>query len=409
MRRNLPRIAKDISLLNKLTNLENVQRKKKRRNNQKKNDWNIFAETEKINTVKMTENSIRTETFLNLLQNFDGKKVTNIEQHLDQFERIVTQSKIPDEFKVLFLKSKFVGQARDIIQENEELNQENDYNSLKEKLIKQFKKDLIFEEHQASFMQIRQNPTESIETYVNKFNSTAIKYLKASGHAEKKGAQEFLETLKLTRFVETIRPDIAYEVKKSAPKKFEDAVAFAKQIELAKNSFPAESVNAVNNSAPNDELCQMMVNLNIKQTETIEKLREEINTIKNNKIEPKQEKKFCHICEVGSHDTKSCYFNSSQNPGKDKYCHICCMKSHDTRECRFNQKSNSHPKFQQTYNYRTNERRQNSNYEEPNRNRDKSKYQQNSSQFQNYRNSEKKNSYRDRNNGKGNYRNQGNE
>lgn len=60
-----------------------------------------------------------------------------------------------------------------------------------------------------------------------------------SGHASKNGARDLLETIKLTKYVEDIRPDIVSEMLKE----FEDAVRIAKNMEVALNSKSASKVN----------------------------------------------------------------------------------------------------------------------------------------------------------------------
>lgn len=99
-----------------------------------------------------------------------------------------------------------------------------------------FKTEKSFAQAQDQFIHAKQLPTQSVEDFTKKFNITAQKYLDSSGHAAKEGAIEFLDIIKLSKFIEGLRPDISFELQKFPPDNFENAVTMAKKIEIALNN-----------------------------------------------------------------------------------------------------------------------------------------------------------------------------
>ena len=62
-----------------------------------------------------------------------------------------------------------------------------------------------------------------MEEFIQKFDMAATRYIELSGQANQPGTIEFLNKIKLTRFIESIRSDIALEIRKRYPQTYEVA------------------------------------------------------------------------------------------------------------------------------------------------------------------------------------------
>lgn len=263
-------------------------------------------------SVEMAEAKISLDTLINAFPTFDGKKNANIKNFVEQYENLVTEAKIPESLQVILLKGKIIGQARDTVYDNEDINSETDFTKFKEKLLEIFKKESTFEQSQAAFMDLKQMPTQSIDDYVKKFNSAASNYLKKSGCADKEGAKQFLQNLKMSKFIDTIRPDIALEVRKQGPANFEEALKISKQIEIAFQSENKETVNAINANENKKDIYEVILALAKKQDEELNTLKAEFKACKlqdNKQKSNQKEIKYCEICKIKGHTLEECWYN----------------------------------------------------------------------------------------------------
>ena len=99
-------------------------------------------------------------------------------------------------------------------------------------------------------MDIRQKPEQSIGKFVRYFNIVAHKYFTDSGHTNSEGAKQFLNTMKFTKFINSVRPEIAYQLTVAEPQTFDEAIEIALKVEIALNNIN-ESIN--NNSLQNPQ------------------------------------------------------------------------------------------------------------------------------------------------------------
>lgn len=264
--------------------------------------------TKKIKRKKENMTEINIENIIQTMPNFDGKKEKDIEFFISQFDQLAAESKMTDKLKLILLKAKLTGEAREIMINTTELNESNNYAEFKTKIVELLKPTVDFQEVQEKFMQLKQKPDQSIEEFTKLFNISASKYLKKSGHSEKPGAKDLLDTIKLSKFLDAIRPDIALEVRKSGPKGFTEAIESAKKIESALKTIPAEAINTTSTNET-QLLCETLIEMNKKQSEEITHLKEQINAIKLSNNQEQPQSKFCAICDTKTHNTNSCWYN----------------------------------------------------------------------------------------------------
>lgn len=281
--------------------------------------------------------SISVDTLLNSLQNYEGKPNQDITYFISQFNEIANAAKIPNELKLIFLKSKLSGAAQDMMINTPTLRDENNYDEFIRKLRQQFKTEKSFAQAQENFLQAKQSPTQSVEDFTKNFKIAAQKYLSISGHAAKDGAREFLDTIKLSKFIEGLRADISFEMQKFPPDNFEDAVTMAKQLEVAlnnKKSFEINNMEAQNESP----IYKAIIQLSNTQTQQMKELKDQVNALQKNdtqkqadpinineiqeqvnsiritntqdQIQENQSKTFCHICQKSNHETQNCFYNA---------------------------------------------------------------------------------------------------
>ena len=257
---------------------------------------------------------VNLHSLLNLLPSFDGKKESNIQFYLQQFDELATQAKInEDNIKLIILKTKLTGSARDYLINSPDLQNTTNYADFKQKLLDKFQISYSLEKAQNTFMTIKQTPEQNISDFVTTFNNAASHYLTQTGNDKKPDAVNFLNLIKFTRFLDSIRPDIALEVRKIGPKDFQEAVDIAKRIELALNSANAQSLNNMTHENNDKKFYETLIQLSNKETEDkINKMQEELNALKIQKQtnSTNNAEKFCDICKLkGKHDTNSCWFN----------------------------------------------------------------------------------------------------
>lgn len=248
------------------------------------------------------------ENILQLLPNFDGKKENNIEYFIDQYDQVIKLAELHETLKVIVLKNKISGTARDTLINSPEIFNENNYENLKSKLIQMFKPCLSLEDAQDNFEKLKQNPTQTIGDFAKVLDAAANKYLVGSGLSDKEGAIEFLDKMKFTKFLDNIRPDIALEVRKIGPNTYTEAVEIGKKIEKAFNSIPKESINTMT-VADSNKLCETLFALNKKQSDEINELKNQLAKINIASSQNSSKPEICEICNKRNHKTSMCWYN----------------------------------------------------------------------------------------------------
>lgn len=280
------------------------------------NPLELQATTTMENNFKLTFDAL-----LQNLHNFEGKKEQDIEFFLEQFEQMAQATNLTESFKIIILKAKLAGHAKQILINSPELREETNFENLKNKLKEIFKIKKSFAEAQQKFSSISQLPSQTVDDFAKQFNITAQKYLSMSGHAKKDGAKALLDTIKLTKFVEALRPDISFEVQKTGPECFEDALKQAQKIEIALNNNKREINNVTAGS--NSTAFEALLDFANSQTTELQQIKQEINNLK---------------LQTDKKPTTNNRETLPQN-NLEKYCHICSKKNHMTDQCSFNLKN----------------------------------------------------------------------
>lgn len=271
----------------------------------------IREKPEKLSTPKkMAENNISysVDTLIQSLPTFDNPDEQNINFFLESFQQICEAAKIPENLKVILLKSKFTGSARQFLVNSPELRTETDYEKFKSNIIENFSFAVPFEDTQTEFTEAKQKVLESVDKYARKFNLASQKYLEKSGQAKKEGAIALLEKIKLTNFVNGLRPDIAFEVRKFSPSNFKEAVDVAKKIESAYSK--SKELNTIDQQSCTTN--STLTELAKIQAQQISELTAQMNALSKN-IQSTPEHNipniYCHICNKGNHATEHCFYN----------------------------------------------------------------------------------------------------
>lgn len=282
-------------------------------------------------TQTMEENKIvfSVDTLLTNSNNFEGKPEQDVNYFISQFNEIAEAAKIPKDLKLIFFKSKLAGIAKDILINTPSLREEKNYDNFITNFKVLFKSERSFVQAQDQFTQAKQTPTQSVADFTKNLNMSAQKYLATSGHAAKEGAIDFLNTIKLSKFIQGLRSEIKFELEKFPPDSFDNAVSMAKKIEIALNNRNITEVNNIEtqkNTAIYDAILQMSESHNKQMKEITEQVNSiRINGQTPNQIQVETNKPFCHICQKDNHITQNCFYNAKNS-----------SQSSNTRNIRFN-------------------------------------------------------------------------
>ncbi|GBN30497.1 hypothetical protein AVEN_137180-1 [Araneus ventricosus] len=118
----------------------------------------------------------------------------------------------------------------EILGEQPKSRGDNDFEDLVNKLRDKFSKQPDFEEAQKQFQNVRQKVSQSISDLADQVSLKTEKFINPNNDDEA-NLINLTQKLKLSKFIEALRPDIRLEIKKLGPKSFKAAVAMAKNVE----------------------------------------------------------------------------------------------------------------------------------------------------------------------------------
>lgn len=253
------------------------------------------------------------------LRTFSGQS-EDIEHFLVKFKLVAELEKWGADKKVLMLKLACQDQALKFILTDPKAKEETEFEELEKLLIEKFKKKESFSHIQANFSNIKQKQGQSVKDLSEEITEIVNKYTKAN-ESQDAILSDLNEKMKLTKFLEALRPDIKLEVKKTGPKNFKNAVATAINIEQALEENPP--INTDFDLQINALLQQQVQSNQIIQnlTEKIENLQptHQVNNVAStSRISSHQnfqnrERVQCHICFKGHRTTNCWYFPREQN------------------------------------------------------------------------------------------------
>ncbi|GBO44515.1 Transposon Tf2-6 polyprotein [Araneus ventricosus] len=244
----------------------------------------------------------------------------NFDFFIKQFIEIAKLEKWGEAKKILVLKLNLKDEALKFLVSNPKLEELDHFDSLVKKLEEKFCKKPNFEEAQRQFNNLKQKVSQSISDLAEQVSSTTDKFSNPN-NSEEENIINLTEKLKLSKFIEALRPDIRVEVKKLGPKNLKSAVAIAKNIDNALSDDGAE-IN-VTDSGINQILSQQLstnkqilelsekVNAISSQNLCVNSLTEAPATNSNN-VQSNQQSP-CQICGKLNHKANNCFHYTRGN------------------------------------------------------------------------------------------------
>lgn len=252
---------------------------------------------------KNIEESNKMETqWISLLPQYSGQEEENLDEFLAQFENIAELSGWKDNERGLILKTRLRGEAFKHIMDNEQ-SKNNDIKAIKAELCRKFTKRKTQQQKKQLFDNIKHTPKMSIEEFGKVIKMRTKDYLGITKDTPE--TKQIENTVMLQKFLETIREDIAIEIKKLDITTFEEAVKKAQQLN---DVYETVTVNNITKTEENN-VSEIVKNLEIM------KLREEMEEIKDSlkKITQIQVQKViqCEICKKFGHEKQQCWFRET--------------------------------------------------------------------------------------------------
>ncbi|GBM18785.1 Transposon Tf2-9 polyprotein [Araneus ventricosus] len=244
----------------------------------------------------------------------------NFDFFIKQFIEIARLEKWGEAKKILVLKLNLKDEALKFLVSNPKFEEIDNFDSLVKKLEEKFCKKPNFEEAQRQFNNLKQKVSQSISDLAEQVSSTTDKFSNPN-NSEEENIINLTEKLKLSKFIEALRPDIRVEVKKLGPKNFKSAVAIAKNIDNALSDDGAE-IN-VTDSGINQILSQQLstnkqilelsekVNAISSQNLCVNSLSEAPPTNSNN--DQSYQQSPCQICGKLNHKANNCFHYTRSN------------------------------------------------------------------------------------------------
>ncbi|GBM69946.1 hypothetical protein AVEN_13805-1 [Araneus ventricosus] len=257
------------------------------------------------------------QSLISSLTPFKGDN-ENFHLFIKQFNAIAKLEKWGEAKKILVLKLNLKDEALKFLVSNPKLEEIDNFDSLVKKLEEKFCKKPNFEEAQRQFNNFLKKVSQFISDLAEQVSSTTDKFSNPN-NSEEENIVNLTEKLKLSKFIEALRPDIRVEVKKLGPKTFKSAVAIAKNIDNALSDDGAE-LN-VTDSGINQILSQQLstnkqilelsekVNAISSQNLCVNSLTEATNSnnVQSNLQSP------CQICGKLNHNANNCFHYTRGN------------------------------------------------------------------------------------------------
>ncbi|GBM73964.1 hypothetical protein AVEN_121778-1 [Araneus ventricosus] len=280
---------------------------------------------------------------------FKGQE-DSFEFFVKQLNDIARLEKWGEAKKILVLKLNLKDEALKFLVSNPKLEEIHEFDSLVKKLKEKFFKQPNFEEAQRQFHNLKQKVSQSISDLADQVSLSTEKFVNPKG-SEEENLVTLTEKLKLSKFIEALRPGIRVEVKKLGPKSFKSAVAMAKNIDngLSEDSGEFNATDSGINQILsqqlniNKQILELSERVNAISTEnmTVNSLTEAPSTCSNVQINQQIQ---CQICGKFNHIARNCFlytrgrFNRGNN--SISYNRIFRSNSFHPYRSRSNQRSN---------------------------------------------------------------------
>ncbi|GBL93052.1 hypothetical protein AVEN_164136-1 [Araneus ventricosus] len=272
------------------------------------------------------------QSLVSSLTSFKGGN-ENFYFFIKQINDIAKLEKWGEAKKILVLKLNLKDEALKFLVSNPKIEEIDNFDSLVKRLEEKFCKKTNFDEAQRQLNNLKQNVSQSISDLAEQVSSTTEKFSKPN-NSEEENIVNLTENLKLSKFIEALRPDIRVEFKKLGPKTFKSAVAIAKNIDNALSDDGGE-LN-VTDSGINQILSQKL-----STNKQILELSEKVNAISSQNL--------C-VNSLTEATTSNNVQSNLQSP-----CQICGKLNHKANNC-FNftrgnlyRGNNSRPSYNRTF------------------------------------------------------------
>lgn len=260
----------------------------------------------------MARRAIMDISLASAIPTFSGNLDENIEYFVSQVRDVAQLENWPENKKILILKLNCRDTAQKFLIDSPQAQNVQNFEELALILINKFKRSQSFEEIQSKFNSIKQKPNQSIGNLITDINSNAVKYL-SKIDIQTQDSNEFIDSIKLNRLLEAVRPEMKVEILKLGPKNFSEACNYAKNIEKALDAHEM----IVNNTASQNFELNSIIQSQLEGNKKINELREELERVKNSSAKSGRqnstEKIQCHICGKNHITTKCWYFPQSRN------------------------------------------------------------------------------------------------
>lgn len=173
-------------------------------------------------------------SLITILPTFEGNENQCINYYIQQIEDVATLEKWDDTKKLLILRLNLKGKALEIYNSDQYMSKSNTFDELAKSLKSKFQKNLSFDVLQQQFSNIKLQPNQTVKSLADLIDSKANAYLNITSTSTA-DAKDLAEKIKLQKLIESVTPEIRFELKKLAPKTFSQAISIAKNIQNAIN------------------------------------------------------------------------------------------------------------------------------------------------------------------------------
>ena len=276
------------------------------RNNNKRQQ---SPERAHLSVVETANNKMENFGMINLLPTFNGKKDEDIDFFLTQFENIADMANWPDKNRTVILKTRLKDKAYIFLTQKTELQKSENMEEIKSLLKKQFKVSLTVLQKQNNFNKIKMQPGMSISELALEITKATNEIL---GDNDTQEILEIKNNMRLAKFTEALRSDLAFEVKKMNIQRFDKAVEYAEHLETIYGDNESTEINYVNqnekrgNPQTTKNKC---IGCGLSNHVWEECRYNPSNVVKNKIKQDSQSDKFCIGCNKSGHFFSTCWHN----------------------------------------------------------------------------------------------------
>lgn len=250
----------------------------------------------------MTSESGARLPLLKLIPTFEGKSGEKVQHFITQFEDVAKLTKWSDAEKILVLKSKVKGRAMQRLLNNTELFAHTNWDKFLKEFLNHFKENKTATQLGQEFQAIKHVPNMTVRDLAAKINTSARDYLQIEGEQDE-AALKMLDKIMLTKFLDSLKSNLAVEVRKQFPIDFQEAIEKAEALEkiLEEDISTCAAISDIEQGH------------NILLEAKIIELTQQVNALKQEEQRPNKDNKknslgtYCLACGKDNHLLKDCF------------------------------------------------------------------------------------------------------